>query len=177
MTDDEFWQLIDKTRAAGDPELQATALEDALSRLTPKEIVAFEQIFWRLHARAYHYALWGAAYVLNGGCSDDSFSYFRNWLIGRGRDVYERALTDPDSLADFVGVSEIFEAEELMNVAEDAFERKTGKRWESLSKTDLRKLGWKSESPASSEPGGQPWTEDQLVSLYPRIAARQGRSS
>ena len=43
-----------------------------------------------------------AAYVINGGASDDGFYYFRCWLIGMGRRVYEAALADPDSLADAV---------------------------------------------------------------------------
>jgi hypothetical protein len=42
---------------------------------------------------------WGAAYLANGGCSDDGFDYFRGWLIGQGRKVYETVLADPDSLA------------------------------------------------------------------------------
>jgi hypothetical protein len=36
--------------------------------------------------------------LINGGMSDDGFTDFRYWLISRGRDVYERALADPDSL-------------------------------------------------------------------------------
>ena len=49
---------------------------------------------------AYCWSLWGAAYVINGGCSDDPFVDFRASLISRGRQVFERALSDPDSLAD-----------------------------------------------------------------------------
>ena len=33
------------------------------------------------------------------GCSDDSFSDFRMWLIAQGKDVYLNALKDPDSLS------------------------------------------------------------------------------
>jgi uncharacterized protein DUF4240 len=32
--------------------------------------------------------------------SDDSFADFCDWLIGQGREVYERAIADPDSLGD-----------------------------------------------------------------------------
>jgi hypothetical protein len=51
---------------------------------------------------AYTVDLWGAAYLINGGASDDGFYYFRCWLIGMGRDVYEAAVANPDSLADAV---------------------------------------------------------------------------
>jgi len=37
--------------------------------------------------------------LINGGCSDDGFFYFRAWLISRGQKVYDAALQNPDSLA------------------------------------------------------------------------------
>ena len=39
---------------------------------------------------SYRWDLWGAAYLANGGCSDDGFDYFRGWLIGQGRKVSAR---------------------------------------------------------------------------------------
>jgi hypothetical protein len=51
---------------------------------------------------AYDWNLWGAAYLINGGCSDDGFHYFCNWLTLKGRDVFQAALTNPDTLADVV---------------------------------------------------------------------------
>jgi hypothetical protein len=50
--------------------------------------------------RAYSYELWAAAYIIGHGCSDDSFSDFRSTLISMGRETFERALEDPESLAD-----------------------------------------------------------------------------
>ncbi|OSP39974.1 hypothetical protein B7767_28795 [Streptomyces sp. 13-12-16] len=44
--------------------------------------------------------LWAAAYVINGGCSDDGFDYFRGWLIAQGRETFERVVADPDALAE-----------------------------------------------------------------------------
>src|SRR5262249_5041268 len=37
--------------------------------------------------------------LINGGCSDDGFHYFCQWLILQGRDVFKAALKKPDSLA------------------------------------------------------------------------------
>lgn len=56
--------------------------------------------FDRAFAAAYQWLLWAAAYIIEGGCSDDGFMDFRYGLISRGRSVFERALADPDSLAD-----------------------------------------------------------------------------
>lgn len=51
-------------------------------------------------ADSYRTSLWAAAYVINGGCSDDGFDYFRGWLILQGRKVFEQVVADPDALAD-----------------------------------------------------------------------------
>ena len=42
--------------------------------------------------------------MINGGCSDDGFDYFRGWLLVQGREVFERAVADPDGLADVAAV-------------------------------------------------------------------------
>ncbi|MEV0472611.1 DUF4240 domain-containing protein, partial [Streptomyces prunicolor] len=79
--------------------------------------------------RAYTWDLWGAAWVLLGGASDDSFDYFRCWLIGQGREVYEGAVHDPDSLADLIDDfdEEIDgDGEELGYAADEAYEQLTG---------------------------------------------------
>lgn len=59
-------------------------------------------------------------------CSDDGFEEFREWLVGRGKEAYENALKDPETL---VGVLEpgeqIFPT--LLGPAMDAYERVTGK--------------------------------------------------
>ena len=43
--------------------------------------------------------MWGAAYVIEDGCSDDCFRDFRNYVISLGRASYSAALRNPDSLA------------------------------------------------------------------------------
>lgn len=49
--------------------------------------------------------MWGAAYLIKDGvCSSDGFWYFQVWLIGLGREAFERAVANPDNLA---SVSEV----------------------------------------------------------------------
>jgi Protein of unknown function (DUF4240) len=72
-----------------------------LCQLPADQIAAFDAIFRALRERAGTAHVWSAGLLLNGGHgSDDGFEYFRNWLISRGRATFERALHDPDSLAD-----------------------------------------------------------------------------
>lgn len=108
MEEDEFWSIIAKARIAvgeradnRDPpdDPLPNALSDALVPLGHSRIVAFMVESCRLSDLAYTNSLWGAAYLIEGGCSDDSFMDFRDGLILQGRKTFERTLADPDSLA------------------------------------------------------------------------------
>jgi hypothetical protein len=103
MNHEQFWQVIESTCC--DPpsaEEWDQRLIKALTQFPADEIIEWNHIFDRLAKTAYTTDLWAAAYLINGGASDDGFYYFRCWLIGMGRAVYGKAIADPDSLADVV---------------------------------------------------------------------------
>jgi hypothetical protein len=106
MTEDEFWDHIRATRRV-DPDAHVERLTARLAKLPPEECLDFTHLWGVVGNRAYRRDLWGAAYVINGGCSDDGFDYFRDWLILQGRDVYEAAIADPDSLAEVLDGEEV----------------------------------------------------------------------
>ena len=119
MTRDEFWAIIDKGKSSEEPEL---ILEQELKQLSPASIVDFQEHFDTLFDQAYAWPLWGAAYIIGGGCSDDGFIDFRYGLISRGKEVYEKALKDPDSLAN---IGEEIENESFGYVAAQVYENQT----------------------------------------------------
>ena len=84
----------------GDMDRKCELLRDRLAGFSKEEVTAFSDHFDQAWGDAYTWELWGAAYVIQGGCSDDSFSDFRATLISLGREVYSKALADPESLAD-----------------------------------------------------------------------------
>ncbi|AOR34764.1 polymerase [Streptomyces fodineus] len=166
MDETEFWELIDAAREAaeGDPEEQADVLVDRLLQLDPDLILDFARHFEARYNRAYRWDLWGAASVLLDGASDDAFDFFRCWLIGQGREVYEGALHDPDSLAELLGEfdEEIDgDGEELGYAADEAYEQLTG--------TVAPDLGI---AAAPAEPEGDPvdFENDRvLAERFPRL--------
>lgn len=102
MHEDEFWELIDSTREAaeGDSVEHGELLVERLSRLDPDTVTDFARHFEARFLRAFRWDVWGAAWVLLDGASDDAFDSFRCWLIGQGRTIFEGALhDDPDALA------------------------------------------------------------------------------
>ncbi|MFR9791576.1 DUF4240 domain-containing protein [Streptomyces sp. MB22_4] len=169
MDETEFWELVDTTReaAGGDPEDQAELLVDRLAQLDPERVLDFARHFEARYNRAYRWDLWGAAWVLLDGASDDAFDFFRCWLIGQGREVFEGALHDPDALAELLGDfdEEVDgDGEELGYAADEAYEQLTG--------TVAADLGI---APAPAEPSGTPvdFEDDALLAqLYPRLWER-----
>lgn len=100
MDPERFWGVFADVDAPGE-------LHDRLEALDQRKLVAFERRHELLHTGAYDWGLWGAAYVIHGGCSgDNTFSDFRSYLFSLGRSVFERALEDPDPLADVEGIDD-----------------------------------------------------------------------
>jgi hypothetical protein len=165
MDEAAFWRLVADTRAAAgnDTGRQSELLDARLRRLPAQQIAAFERIRRALDRRAYTWDLWGAAYVVEDGCSDDCFRDFRGYLISLGRRPYETALRDPDALASTVEDAETGDWESADDVAPDAYESVAGEDIPGES-SDL-----------SGDPRGTPWDDDHaeaLVQRYPRLAAR-----
>jgi hypothetical protein len=158
----QFWDLIEQSRqSADDCETQARLLTRLLTQLAPTEIQEFDRIFEQLHTASYRWDIWGVAYIINGGCSDDGFEYFRSWLIGQGWQAYEAALADPESVGSLVGdEDEYVECEELFYAANRACKQITGSDLPNDNR--LR----------SGNPIGEKWEEEDLPRLFPRTSAR-----
>jgi hypothetical protein len=163
MEDAQFWSLIaESKRGAQDCDQQAERLRNLLVSLSPEEIYDFDRHFARRHAQAYHWDLWAVAYIINGGCSDDGFAYFRCWLIGQGQKAFEMALASPETVGDLVqGEEPDIECEALLYAAGEAYEYVTG-----------RYLPEREGGFSLSEPSGERWEEDDLPRLYPRLCER-----
>ncbi len=132
MNEDQFWTMIEaaKLESDGDGEAQLEIMHNALMTLEPDEIMEFQRLFDQFHRVSYRTDLWGAAFIMNGGASDDGFDYFRGWLIAQGRTVFEAALEHPDSLVDVVPDDAEadfgFENEDVLNLGTRAWVEKTG---------------------------------------------------
>jgi hypothetical protein len=131
MDDATFWDVIETSalEATGEPDRMLENVRGRLVQLEPIEIKSFQAILNEKLNAAYSWKLWGAAYAINGGCSDDGFEHFRCWLISRGRNVFDAALANPDSLADIVDPEEEdseHECESLLYVARRAYEKVAG---------------------------------------------------
>jgi hypothetical protein len=136
VTPETFWGIIETARSQSGPELPFDqALTRQLASLTEDGIFEFQETFYQLRNALYRWDVWAAAYLIGGGCSDDSFIDFRAGVIAQGREWYEKAQASPDSLADNPAAragrgwpdTETLFYEAVNYAAADAFNRVTGR--------------------------------------------------
>ena len=159
----EVWSIIDQARQPGGPTTPSAspeALKKVLSDLPSEQIQEFMREFWRKLIELNKWDLWGAGYVISGGMGDDSFHYFRSWIIGKGRDCFEVALKDPSGLIPFLDTVEVdnelleyvgLEVLEGRGITDDPGEGKVGN--------------------PDDEPSGEPFDEDEVDDQYPKLAS------
>ncbi|WP_217573985.1 DUF4240 domain-containing protein [Streptomyces sp. GbtcB7] len=137
MNIDTFWDVIESARSAaaeaGKPFDEV--LVGQLATRPPREILEYAERFDELHGALYRWDVWAAAYLIGGGCSDDSFMDFRAGVMALGREWYQRVAADPDSLAAHPVVrqsanagdsSEVLFYEDVNYASARAFEQMTG---------------------------------------------------
>ena len=165
MTKEDYWKLIETSRrAAKDTDEQMGKLHELLVKLPAEDILAVDTCFQQCICDAYTWELWAAAYIVNGGCSDDGFDYFMGWLIAQGRKPFEAVLADPEMLAAIAEPDGFFECERMWSAAAIAYEANTGKNdYYEISKGVTRQLRGKS------------WDEETVDQLYPKLARKFGR--
>lgn len=185
MTEEQFWEIIARTRELSwDCQSQSDELQKILSTFAAPEILQFDRLFHDKLNAAYRWDLWGAAHLIMQGCTDDSFVYFRCWLIGQGRQAYEKVLADPQAILDLLkGRERNIECETLRYASICAYEAAIGDEGDYMDQiyppglfsgvplpdrslgADRRK--WLSQA------AGNPWeTETDLAAKFPKIAAR-----
>lgn len=160
MDETGFWKIVQDANdsSSGDMDRKCDALRQQISSLSKADAIEFAQLFDAMRARAYSFPLWGAAYVINSGCSDDTFDDFCASLISRGRQAFERALSDPDGLADDPDESDWF-YEGYQYAVTDGVEAVAGHR---------------PQPSMPDQPAGTAWQEDELAALFPKLSAKYG---
>jgi hypothetical protein len=167
---DRFWDLIEQARlkinASAGPEgypvlNDCDALAEVLAELSPGDIVQFDQRFSERMLAAYQWDLWAALAIIEGAYGDDSFEHFRAELILLGREAFEAALRDADSLSDRQPLP--WGMEGLIYVATRVYRQKTGKEFPYDAEGDVPSF--------PDNPAGEPWEEVDLPTRLPRLWA------
>ncbi|MCC6411544.1 MAG: DUF4240 domain-containing protein [Saprospiraceae bacterium] len=165
MNKETFWKIMLETNKAsgGEPLTQQGLIEIKLDELLGDEIIEFDKIYRELLNDAYDWKLWAAAFIVNGGCSDDCFMDFRGWLIAQGEEIYTKALANPDSLSEIDNLYGDCEWEGFGYLSFTVYEKKTGKEMQISPEINY-----------PSEPKGEEWDENELDNLLPKLSQKRG---
>ena len=163
MDEAVFWALLEEARAgAEDAADPIQRLTDQLAGLKAGEISKFNKILHTKVGEAYRHDLWAVAYIIRGGCGDDAFEYFRAWLVLQGKEAFERALANPEAVADLVEKGIDPQAEELLYAPQEAYQDVKGE--------DLPESAY----PKAAKLQGMAWKDEDLPSQYPRLCEKYG---
>lgn len=161
LDEDVFWKIIEitKNESNGNYEQQQEELQNELRKLNPDDIILFGNRFRFFRGQANTWELWGAVYIIHGGCGDDSFNDFREWVIGQGKDFYYRTIKNPESLVE-VDTNHIEEVEweGLGYVPSTVFKEMTGEE-----------MPYPFQERHTTT--GNEWTEetDDLKNMFPKL--------
>ena len=157
LTEDGFWSVIALANAG--TSAPAENIVQVLTQLNKTQIRKFSDIFALKMVSAYSWDLWGVAFLLLGGCSDDAFSDFRAWLVYQGKETFEKVVADPESIVEADLPWESSSDESIEYSISQAYEEVSG---EELPSPRVRH---------PKDPAGDEWEEDDLPMLFPRVAA------
>lgn len=171
MTENQFWDLVDTAhKKGGDMEEQLEWLVGKLAKKSVIDIIKFDTHFNRNYVKSYTSDLWAAAWIILGGCSDDSFDYFRAWLLFLGKGAYEEAIRNPESIIPNLEKldGDVPEFEAFLYAACEAFEEKTGQDLDNYLEMYSQLSGDEQEQP-DLELEWDEGDEKGLQKMFPRF--------
>jgi hypothetical protein len=163
MEEDKFWAMIQSSyeNSRSDYEEQQGQLTIELRKLPLQDLISFDNRFRELRGRAYDWQLWAAIYIIHGGCGDDSFTDFRDWVISQGKEFYYKTISNPESLVEVENDKIEIEWEGMGYIPNTVFEEITGEEIPSTYKENM-------------EIKGDEWEDDTSVlkSMFPILFAK-----
>lgn len=167
MGEAEFWIIIENAnnQSNGDEEETRELIKGQLRLLNVEQIVSLYITYYKLIKHSRSYDLWAAGYLLRNSCSNDGFFEFQEWLIAQGKQIFYKALENPEILAN-IRVEDLWYSFDLPGCFNDVYEEKTGKDIYHISiPVSLDDEDWKGEKWFD-------WHEKRLQIKYPKLAAK-----
>ena len=161
LPEEQFWSILEQASDGATTSADPETLAELLTPLSTEDVTAFGNLFYQKLCDLNSHRLWGAGFVITGGMGDDSFHYFRSWIIGKGRKVFELALSNPDELGPYVDDPDV-DNELLEYVATEICESR-GLDYDPRENSTRY---------AEAEPTGDFFPEESMPALYPKLSAR-----
>ena len=161
MNERRFWGIIMEAKEGtkNNYKAQIENLKRLLFTLEPQEIEQFDNRFAAMMDVANDSRLWAAASVINGGCSEECFEFFRQYLIAQGGDKFYATLNNPETCSTWIKSETQEDWGGLLYVAPKIYRMKTTKQIpDSYNPESVMK--------------GEPMDEMSALKLYPKLAKK-----
>ena len=135
-------------------------LKQILKAFKPASIAKFNKLMFEIMGRANRFDVFAVATIILGSASEDAFNSFRAWLVFHGRETFELALSDPESIGKLAKVGDDCDGDELLEAVDDAYLEVKGEELPDSAFGKNKKLQ------------GEKWQEKDLVKLYPALCKR-----
>ena len=133
LTREDFWSYIKDARIKykNNDSKVIDYLTEKLKEKTLEEIFSFGIVLDEVMLESYKEKLWCASYILNGETTEESFDFFRLWLISKGEEFFNDVMKNHDSIIKYIDnneddgyVDDFYENEDFFFIAIDAYRQK-----------------------------------------------------
>jgi hypothetical protein len=165
LDEDLFWLIIENSlQDSNSLQDQEKHLSEELENLVAEDIIGFqlrlEYYLFSLHSPE----VWCSACIMNDETDPEHFFYFKNWIISQGKELFEKAIVNPDNLAYYFeegfNDDDLYEFERFHLIAIEVFERKFGQDITDFIEKDC--FNFFTESAAKPD---FDWDDENLTSL------------
>jgi hypothetical protein len=176
-----FWKIMDYAfeKVKFNNKLKEQTILDQLIKLTPEQIQEFEIIFQQMNLKANTWNNMAAHTIIEGGSSDDTFFYFRCWLISLGKYHFDETLKNPDHLEGIdipinkkYGYGEVI-FEELIPMSDNAYQIVTKR--DPMKDTTFPRAFAQNKGlfyDSNGDTKGVEWTDKDLPKIAPKLCKK-----
>lgn len=133
MNIEAFWELIEQSRqnTDGNAEGQVWEIESLLMQKEPDEAISFVKHLQKILADSFTAPLWEVSYIINLNDQEDTFEFFRAWMILQGKEAFELIQENPDAIVDYIDPRDVrkdftLQCPELLSIGFSVWEELTG---------------------------------------------------
>ncbi|WP_313376893.1 DUF4240 domain-containing protein [Chishuiella sp.] len=132
LEEDFFWQIIeDSLDESNNLQEQKYSVAKQLNNLVAEDIIGFQLRLENYLCSLHTPEIWCAACIMNDDTDPKHFYYFKNWIVSQGRELYEKAVNNPDDLSFYFeegfNDDDLYEFEGFNEITDEIFRVKINK--------------------------------------------------
>lgn len=111
MNEQIFWEIIAQSRATLNTnfETQCVNISEILMDYSAEEIIEFEHQLRLQMEKVNTWNMMAASFVVCSFISDETYEDFRAWVVGQGKENFDKILRDPSEICNLIRPGQVKE--------------------------------------------------------------------